>query len=239
MKMDISFRNCEMINGAGYEKLLNEEYLCGWSELLIFLYLSFLFYVWPIFSGLNLGWTGMQTRTFDTDWSRFLSFFQAELFFCHPDNSVKARHTHNHLTSLYPGLSGWASTRRTITHSRQWGRRRICTDSKVCFKPVRVLDTTELAYKQSAGWPAHINSRASNRLWISMMAVLVEVPVVLQNLLHPLSTSSITAHHLLDSVVQGKHCRELKTLLPLRENAHWMLCFLNTPSDLRGKEHIN
>jgi len=37
-----------------------------------------------------------------------------------------------------------------------------------------------------------------------MPAVLVTVPTVTQNLLHPLSTSSITARHLLDLMVQGK-----------------------------------
>jgi len=37
-----------------------------------------------------------------------------------------------------------------------------------------------------------------------MLAVLVTVPTVMQNLLHTLSTSSITAHHLLYFTVQGK-----------------------------------
>jgi len=38
-----------------------------------------------------------------------------------------------------------------------------------------------------------------------MSAVLVAVPTVTQNsLLHPLSTTSITARHLLDFMVQGK-----------------------------------
>ena len=37
-----------------------------------------------------------------------------------------------------------------------------------------------------------------------MPAVLVTVPAVMQNSLHPLSTSSITARHLLDFIVQGK-----------------------------------
>jgi len=36
-----------------------------------------------------------------------------------------------------------------------------------------------------------------------MLAVLVTVPTVMQNSLHPLSTSSIIAHHLLDFMVQG------------------------------------
>jgi len=37
-----------------------------------------------------------------------------------------------------------------------------------------------------------------------MPAVLVAAHTVMQILLHPLSTSSITAHHLLDFMVQGK-----------------------------------
>ena len=37
-----------------------------------------------------------------------------------------------------------------------------------------------------------------------MLAVLVTVPTVMQNLLHPLSTSSIIARHLLDFMAQGK-----------------------------------
>ena len=37
-----------------------------------------------------------------------------------------------------------------------------------------------------------------------MPAVLVTVPTVTQNLLHPLSTSSITTCHLLDFTEQGK-----------------------------------
>jgi len=37
-----------------------------------------------------------------------------------------------------------------------------------------------------------------------MPAVLVAVPTVMRNLLHPLSTSFITAHHLLDFMVQEK-----------------------------------
>ena len=37
-----------------------------------------------------------------------------------------------------------------------------------------------------------------------MLAVLVTVPTVMQNLLHPLSTSSIIARHLLDFNVPGK-----------------------------------
>jgi len=37
-----------------------------------------------------------------------------------------------------------------------------------------------------------------------MPPVLIIVPTVMQNSLHPLSTSSVVASHLLDFVVQGK-----------------------------------
>jgi len=37
-----------------------------------------------------------------------------------------------------------------------------------------------------------------------MPVVLVRVPIVMQNSLHPLSTSSTVAHHLLDFMVKGK-----------------------------------
>jgi len=37
-----------------------------------------------------------------------------------------------------------------------------------------------------------------------MLAILVTAPTVMQNSLHPLSTSSFIAHHLLDFMVQGK-----------------------------------
>jgi len=47
-----------------------------------------------------------------------------------------------------------------------------------------------------------LTSSAFNRLWISMPAVLIRVATVI--LLQPSSTSSITARHLLDSMVHGK-----------------------------------
>jgi len=53
------------------------------------------------------------------------------------------------------------------------------------------------------GW-LKLTASTFNRLRISMPAVLVTVPTVKQKSLHPLSTSSITARHLLDFMVQGK-----------------------------------
>ena len=47
-----------------------------------------------------------------------------------------------------------------------------------------------------------LTSSAFNRLWISMPAVLIRVATVI--LLHPISTSCITARHLLEFMVQGK-----------------------------------
>jgi len=51
-----------------------------------------------------------------------------------------------------------------------------------------------------------LTASAFNRLWTSMpaMTVLVAVPTVILNSLHHLSTSSITARHLLEFMVQGK-----------------------------------
>ena len=68
-----------------------------------------------------------------------------------------------------------------------------------------LLDPVKPAYNQSR-LDGRLNLTAStfNRLWISMLAVLVTVPTITQNSLHPLSTLSITAHHLLDFMVQGK-----------------------------------
>jgi len=53
------------------------------------------------------------------------------------------------------------------------------------------------------GW-LKLTASDFNRQWISMPTVLVAVPTVTPNSLHPLSTSSITACHLLDFMVQGK-----------------------------------
>jgi len=62
-----------------------------------------------------------------------------------------------------------------------------------------LFDQLKPAYNQS--WPdgqLKLTASAFNQLWISMPAVLVTVPTVTQNSLHPLSTSSITACHLLN-----------------------------------------
>ena len=89
----------------------------------------------------------------------------------------------------------------TFTHSHLWRRkRRIRTHNKVCFVQQGLLDPIKPAYNQS---------RPNGRLWLTasflncMPAVLVTIPTVTQNSLHPLSTSSIIARHLL-GFMQGK-----------------------------------
>jgi len=61
------------------------------------------------------------------------------------------------------------------------------------------------AYNQSRpdGW-LKLTASAFNRLFISMLTILVAVPTATKNSLHPLSTSSIIARHLLDFMLQGK-----------------------------------
>ena len=65
-----------------------------------------------------------------------------------------------------------------------------------------LLDPIEPAYNQSRR--LKLTASTFSRLWIIMLAVLVTVPTVSQNSLHPLSTSSITARHLLDFMVEGE-----------------------------------
>jgi len=58
----------------------------------------------------------------------------------------------------------------TFTHLHPWGRRKICTDNKVCFESARVL------YNQSRpDGPFKLTVSAFNGLWISMPAVVVTV----------------------------------------------------------------
>ena len=66
-----------------------------------------------------------------------------------------------------------------------------------CFEQARTVKTIKPAYNQKSADDV-------KQPWISMPAVLVTVPNVTQNSLHPLSTSSITARHLLNCMVQGK-----------------------------------
>ena len=68
-----------------------------------------------------------------------------------------------------------------------------------------LLDPIKPAYNQSGLYGRlRLTASAFNWLWISMPAVPFTVPTVMQNSLHPLSTSSVIARHLLDFMVQGK-----------------------------------
>ena len=112
---------------------------------------------------------------------------------------------HTHTTIYRPFVwdyPGKPVQQVTSTHSHPWGRRRIWADNKVCFELARVV-RSNLQISWIAGltkWTAS----AFNWRWISIPAVLVTISTVKQNLLHPLLTSSITACHLLDFMVQGK-----------------------------------
>jgi len=66
-------------------------------------------------------------------------------------------------------------------------------------------DSIKPAYNQCRldGWLI-LTASAFNQLWTRMLAVLITEPTVTQNSLHLLSTSSITARHLLDFMEQGK-----------------------------------
>ena len=128
----------------------------------------------------------------------------------------QCKHTHNHLIALCPGLPRWAGTRRNLHPLTSMRQRRIRTDSKVhCLwaHPVygaskswwRLLDPIKPTYNPSRpDVRLKLTAGAFNQLWIWMPAVLVTIPTVTQNSLHPLLTSSISSCHLLDFMVQVK-----------------------------------
>ena len=88
---------------------------------------------------------------------------------------------------------------------RQQGPLRGSSSPLLHFEPARVLYPYNIQHTTSRlDGRLKLTASAFNRLWISMPAVLVTVPTVMQNSLHPLSTSSTTARHLLDFMVQGK-----------------------------------
>ena len=119
-------------------------------------------------------------------------------------------------TALCRGLPGSAGTRRNLhplTPIRK--KKEDLPDNKVycvgalplhsALNQRMLLDAIKPAYNQSRpDGRLKLTVSAFNQLWISMLAVLVAVPTVMQNSLHPLSTSSITAQHLLEFMVQGK-----------------------------------
>jgi len=83
-------------------------------------------------------------------------------------------------------------------------RRRISTDNKVCFEPVRLLAPVKPAYNQSQpDSQLKLTASTTSQLWVGIPAVLVTVPAVMQYSLHPLSTSSITACCLLGKTTEA------------------------------------
>ena len=103
-------------------------------------------------------------------------------------------HKHNHLTAFCSGLPGWAGTRRNVHSLTPMIKKK--KDSHRQQVPLHgsaslygtlslrgLLNPIKPAYNQkSARWLAQINSQCL-WLWISMPAVLVTVPTVMQNLL--------------------------------------------------------
>ena len=87
-----------------------------------------------------------------------------------------------------------------------------------------LLDPIKPAYNQSRpDGRLKLTASAFNRLWIGMLAVLVTVTTATQNLLHPLSTYSITARHLLDFMMVGEKITEAEAPT---------ICLEATPSGL-------
>ena len=122
--------------------------------------------------------------------------------------SVTVTHTQQFNVPLIRDNPGEPIPEETFTHSHPWGRRRkIRTDNKVHGVEVHplygalsqrgLLDAIKPAYNQSLlDGRLKLTASAFYWLWISMPTVLLTVPTVTQNTRQPLSTSSITAHHL-------------------------------------------
>ena len=116
--------------------------------------------------------------------------------------------THNRLTALCPGLPDEPVLKETSpTHTHEEEEEGFAQKTRSASSQRRLLEPSMPPYNQSQldGW-LKLTASAFNQLWISIPATLVTVPspTATQNSLHPLSTSSITAHHLLDFMVQGK-----------------------------------
>ena len=128
-------------------------------------------------------------------------------------------HTHTHTQPFNDLLSGTTRvsqyqknlhplrpTRKKKDLHRQQGPLRRSSSPLRCFESALsqrvLLNPIKPAYNQSRpGGRLKLTASAFNRLWTSMPAVL---PTATQNLLHLLSTSCVTARHLLGSMVQGK-----------------------------------
>jgi len=104
-------------------------------------------------------------------------------------------HTHTHPLELYQ-----KKHLPTHTHDEEG----FAQTTRCALSQRGLLDPIKPAYKQSqSDGQLILTASAFNRLWINVLAVLVTVPTVTQNLLVPLSTSSITARHILDFMAQG------------------------------------
>ena len=145
------------------------------------------------------------TAEFCLQWSGSLQLFASNTV-----HTQTYRHTHTCLMAPCPGLPGWASTRSnthllTLTRKKKKDLHRqqgLLWASEGCYTQWHPIKP---AYNQS--WldgQLILTASAFDLLWIRMLAILVTVPTVTQNLLHSLSTSSVSAHHLVDFVVQGK-----------------------------------
>jgi len=120
-------------------------------------------------------------------------------------SSSQSLDTHTHtFNSPVSGIirASWYQKKHSPTHTheekkdshRQQGPRYPLYGA---FSQWGLLDPIKPAYNQSRlDGRLKLTARAFNRLWHRLQVVLVTVPTVMQNLVHPLSTSSITAPHL-------------------------------------------
>jgi len=104
-------------------------------------------------------------------------------------------------------LSGttWVSQyqkKHSPTHTCEKKKKDLAQTTRFALSQQGWLNPIKPAYNQSRlDSLLKLTASSCNRLWINMLAVLVTVPTVMQNSLHPLSTSSIIARHLLDLIV--------------------------------------
>jgi len=98
----------------------------------------------------------------------------------------------------------WHQKKHSPTHTHQ-EEEGFAQTTRSALSQRGLLDPITPAYNQGRlDGRLRLTASAFNWLWISMPAVLITVPTVMQNSLHPLSISSVIARHLLDFMVQGK-----------------------------------
>ena len=93
----------------------------------------------------------------------------------------------------------WYQKKPSPTHNHEVDKEAFTQTTRSALSQRGLLDPIKPTYNQSRR--LELTASTFNRLWISIPAVLVTVPTVMQNSLHPLSTSSITDRHLLDFMV--------------------------------------